>query len=363
MMVCPWNLRRVPVFAGQHDTHINTGEDYDTRSLGDIFAMPPGGSSKGKGLAFIPSEWIGHDARCHTVQRGHGSFVALTGDIDTGNHSLVQVAALVRAFAWDAAWLVYSSPHARPGDMRWRVILPLDQPAAFAFWHDAQVVFFDFMETHGVAMDRALARAGQPVFLPNVPPTHHKSCETLRGSDGLPLYYQRDTTGTDVPGLHTDSPPLVQGLAVLAEKREADDRKRQRLRAMAGRRHATHAYGGKESPIASFNRANAVAELLAGYGYEQSPRSDCDWRSPLQTGVTFATRIMGDKWVSLSGSDAAAGLGARCATGCFGDAFDLFVHFEHGGNYRAALRQLHQERKDTLAYAKFGRPANYEGAR
>ena len=100
--------------------------------------------------------------------------------------------------------------------------------------------------------------------------------------------------------------------------------------------------GNSDDLVAAFNRANAIADLLACYGYEQGPGST-DWRSPHQSGATFATRVMGEKWFSLSGSDAAAGLGSMCPAGCFGDAFDLFVHFEHGGNRRAAFLALVRE--------------------
>jgi hypothetical protein len=358
-----WTARAVPVFAGRHDTHIGTGEDYDTRTLASIFAMEPGDKDKSAGLAFIPSTWNRHDARCHAVQREHGAFVALTGDIDTGNHPLHRVEALVRGLAGDAARLIYSSPHARPGDRRWRVILPLDVPAPFTLWHDAQTAFFAFMEAQGVTMDRALSLAGQPVYLPNVPAVHHKSGEALRGSDGQPLHYQRAATAPVAPGLRLDTNSIAQAIADLRAKREADDRARDRLRAAAERRRASRPYTDGGSPIAGFNRANAIADLLAGYGYEQSPRKADDWRSPHQTGGTYATRIMDDKWVSLSASDAAAGLGAQCSSGCYGDAFDLFVHFEHGGNRTAALHQLHHERRQALAYEKFGRPAQFEGAR
>jgi hypothetical protein len=64
----------------------------------------------------------------------------------------------------------------------------------------------------------------------------------------------------------------------------------------------------------------------------------------------------GGKWVSLSGSDAAAGVGAQCSSGCYGDAFDLFVHYDHGGDRKAAWRAACTEqrrdrpRKSDLAH-------------
>lgn len=69
-----------------------------------------------------------------------------------------------------------------------------------------------------------------------------------------------------------------------------------------------------------------------------------DWRSPYQSSGSYATRCYGDFWISLSGSDAGAELGAATASGHrYGDAFDLFVHFEHGGNFTNAIRTYAQE--------------------
>ena len=112
------------------------------------------------------------------------------------------------------------------------------------------------------------------------------------------------------------------------------------------------ATGGGESLIDAFNRDNALAAMLERYGYERSPRHREDWRSPIQTSGSFATRIIdGGKWISLSQSDASAGVGEQCSAGCFGDAFDLFVHFEHGGDAQGALSELRSEREIRESWA------------
>jgi hypothetical protein len=49
-------------------------------------------------------------------------------------------------------------------------------------------------------------------------------------------------------------------------------------------------------------------------------------------------------FVSLSGSDDEAGIGAKGASGYrFGDAFDLYVHYEHEGDFNAALKHVEAE--------------------
>lgn len=347
-----WNRRKVMVFAGQHDTHIKTGEDYDSRTLASLFTLEPGHKAKGQGAAFIPSSYTDYDGREHKAQRERGSFVALTGDIDKGDHPLERIETLVRAFAGECAWLIYSSAHARPGDMRWRVVLPLDQPISYSDWHDAQNAFFDYMEAAGIDVDHALERAAQPVYLPNVPDHHAKTGTALRGTDGAPLYYRRSSSGTSALGVRLDHGVLAAGIDAIKRQREADEQERERIRLEAERRRAARPHTDNAAIIDDFNQGTSVRTLLELYGYQQSPRHELDWRSPKQTGETYATRIIEGKWVSLSASDTASGLGTTCASGCYGDAYDLFVHYEHGGQHKAAFRQLHQERKASQVPAR-----------
>ena len=339
-----WNARQVVVFNGQHDTRISTGQPYDTRSLASLFALEPGNADKLDGLAFIPSTYNAHDARNHATQRADGSFVALCGDVDHGDHPLDRIEAMVRGFAGEAAWLIFSTAHARADDKRWRIVIPLAHQMGFEDWHDAQHAFFNFMEYGGVEMDRALDRAGQPVYLPNVPDHHAKTGEILRNDDGTPVFYKRATTGTNAPGLKNDG-QLAAGMAAIARKREEDERERAQMREEAAKRRANRPRNDDAPIMEDFNRGNPVANLLELYGYKQSPRNSADWRSPHQQGDSYATRIVEDSWISLSASDVSSGLGQKCRAGCFGDAYDLFVHYEHSGDHKSAFRTLYQERR------------------
>lgn len=343
-MAPAWNPREVVVFNGQHDTRINSGQAYETRSLASLFALEPGNAPKLDGLAFIPSTYNAHDARNHATQRADGSFVALCGDVDHGDHPLDRIEAMVRGFAGDAAWLIFSTAHARADDKRWRIIIPLAQPMGFEDWHDAQHAFFNFMEYGGVEMDRALDRAGQPVYLPNVPDHHAKTGEILRNDDGTPVFYKRATTGTNAPGLKNEG-QLAAGMAAIARKRDEDEAERKRMREEAAQRRANRPRNDDAPIMEDFNRGNPVANLLELYGYKQSPRNPADWRSPHQQGDSYATRIVEDSWISLSASDVSSGLGQKCRAGCFGDAYDLFVHYEHSGDHKSAFRTLYQERR------------------
>lgn len=367
-----WQDRRVVWFQGFHDSLLaienatgeklssddrkrlkdearvraeEAGECYRSISLRDIFNFQPTAKAKMDGPAFVPSCYDNFDAREHSAQRDHGQFVALTGDIDKGDIDAAAVTKAVALFAPGAACLIYSSPHSRPGEKRWRVFLPLAEPANFYTWHDAQLAFYQFMEARGIAMDHALARAAQPVFLPNVPERHEKSGTDLRGPDGKPLYYKALRTKDTLPGLDLTTGIVASGIAAIRADRLADEQKREAIRKVAEQRRASTPRGDGASLIDDFNAANSVASMLEMCGYEQSLRSADDWKSALQSGDTFATRVMGSKWCSLSQSDADAGLGEKHGMGCYGDAYDLFVHYKHGGDHKSAYRQLGAEKR------------------
>jgi RecA-family ATPase len=348
------------VFRGLFDSNINSGAEYDTQPLAALFSMEPWSKPKTNGPAFIPSTYCEHDAREHTAQRERGSFVALTGDIDSGDHQLEAVFDAVEAFAGTSAWLIYSSPHARPGDMRWRIIMPLAEPQPFAAWYDAQQAFFAFMEARGLTMDHALARAAQPVFLPNVPSEHTKSGTPLRGEYGAPLHYVTLSSGIEAPGLPLEAGPAGDGIAALHRQRLENERLREHIRREAEAKRANKSHGDGASLMEDFNAANSVATMLELCGYQQSPQNAEDWRSPHQTGETYATRVVGSKWISLSQSDVSAGVGTTFKEGCFGDAYDLYVHYKHGGDHKSAYRALGQEKRaENVVYLHQPEPPSW----
>lgn len=184
-----WRGQVVPTFTGKYDTKIKTGEDYHCCTLGDLWGMAPKSVPKANAPAFIPSTYIAFDARNHLVQRERGQFVALTGDIDKGDVPLVDVITHTRVlFGSEAAIFIYSTGSATPQDKRWRIIAPLMEPVSFKRWNEAQEAVSNYMEANGVPMDRSLAKAGQPVFLPNVPPDR-------RDQHGQPNFYETYIAG------------------------------------------------------------------------------------------------------------------------------------------------------------------------
>lgn len=328
-----WRSSLVVVFRGRFDSHASSlipskfGDDYKTLTLDCIFNMEPENKEKGDGLAMIPSSYSGFDARNHEVQRQRGSYVALVGDIDLGDHPIEIVKYALEQFVGNAvAYVIYSSSSSDATVKKWRVIIPLEQSCSFSQWQEMQEAFFGFMEVQGIVMDWALTRSAQPVYLPNVP-------ESKRDKNGEPFFYKKfyfDGTGLTVNGS-----VIAACLTSLRETKAKDDASAQQALVVARRTINSRKGSRNGSVIQEFNNKFSIEERLMTYGYVRGPR-EC-WRSPYQTSKTFATKNYGDYWVSLSESDGAAGLGRQCESGRHGDAFDLLCHFEYAGHMSSAV--------------------------
>lgn len=311
---------------GRKNTHPTAGTPYNGITGKQIAAMiqSPPSVEKAQGQWFIPSAYTGHDARDHEMQRQRGAFHWLALDVDGNNLSLDEVKETLSAVLGDCCWMIYSSRSATADNRKWRALVPLKEPVAGADYHDTATAFFDLLEqaSEGVLIpDRALARPGQLVYLPN------------RGT-----HYENEITKAARLALTADHPIILRREDTRAKRAEAE------AKAAAWREwKARQAPTDTSSIVAAFNSAETVANLLAKYGYRQAGTSN-DWRSPFQQSGSFATRDYGDYWISLSASDAAEGLGRDSKTGQrFGDAFDLFVHFEHGDDFKEAVKAYAKE--------------------
>lgn len=313
---------------GRRNLHAAAGLDYGTITGREIAAMvlAPQSVPKASARWFMPSEYAACDARDHSVQRERGSFRWFCVDFDKNNLCLSQVRQVLEAVAPGVSRLIYATRSSTADARRWRVLIPLGQPLSGADYSEMALAFFAILEevSGGTCVpDRKLALTGQIVYLPNR--GEHYEQEVFRGK---PL------------NLTQDHPVMLRCLSdravAEATRQEALARRSQKASDRLGVAEGT-------TPVHRFNAANRIADLLPRYGYERLGQTD-HWRSPLQTSGTFATQDHGEYWVSLSGSDAAAGLGSVTKTGArYGDAFDLYVAFEHAGNFEAAVRTYGEE--------------------
>jgi hypothetical protein len=322
---------------GAHNTLIDfPGSDYDGISFGEILdrVRTPTAVDKNAADFVIPSTYRGNDGRAHDVQRQRGSYRMLAVDIDKGHPAKTDVVAAIHEILGRCSLVVYSSASATKAEPKWRALIPLKQPISGSDYEDIQAALFDLLAEKGITCDGALARCGQPVFLPNIPPDRRKP-------DGQPAFYDyaiiKHTT-FDVEGsrleVEVHSRREQERLAAEAATAERQAREQERAQRRIDR-------PGDVDPMVEFNDRHSVSDLLLRYGYERRGSSS-HYRSPHQSSGSFATRDYGTHWVSLSSSDAAAGIGRSKTLGktsyVWGDAFDLYTHYEHKNDLKAAIR-------------------------
>jgi RecA-family ATPase len=323
---------------GSFHTLINKpGDTYPGISWAEIARMVSTPQAKEKIDAdfFIPSTYREYDGRSHEAQRERGAFRMLALDIDRGNPSLDDVLAAVEAVCGPVSLLAYSSSGATPENRKWRVLLPLAGALSGADYELAQTALFDLLHANGIHPDGALARCGQPIYLPNVP-------LAKRNPDLTPIFYQHRIIRAGTLRLDADSAIRQEIDRRLEQYRlaaeQADRARADRERQRAERRQK---FPDQVSPVDAFNADHSIEDLLARYQYERRGSSQ-HYRSRYQTSPSFATQNFLSHWVSLSGSDAAAGVGRPKSLGessyCWGDAWDLFVHYEHQGDFDKAVR-------------------------
>lgn len=314
--------------------HAKAGQDYQTITGREIAAMAANPTAQEKQDApwFIGSSYVAHDARSHDAQKENGTYHVLPVDIDKGHPTRDQVIAATEAILGDhVSFIVYSSSSATVAEPKWRVLIFIGGDGLPGVdYKDTQNALFDLYLAQGIHCDRTLDRTGQLVFLPNVPPTR-------RGPDGKPLFYQYH--------LKRGSTARLDAQSAIVQRRENTRRIMQEAAQEAAQRRsrAVSKSDDELSPVEHFNSVHSLSETLERYGYERQGASD-HWKSPNSTTGSYAVRVYEERaWVSLSGSDQAAGIGAQKEYCCYGDAFDLFVHYEHGGDMKKAVRAYGRE--------------------
>ena len=336
---------RVLLAHGSFDTKIGSEDrQYESITLKEIADMVrnPQATEKADAAFIIPSSYRAFDGRKHSAQRENGLFHYLALDIDEGSPSLVDLKDAVKRVTGNSVAMIYSSSGASDDNRKWRVLIPLLEPISGADYGDTQLALFSLMGEQGITCDAALARVGQPIYLPNVPPAK-------RDAHGNPLFYHQDRhRGEGYLDVKNSSiwgeVQFRRQRAAIAEKQAAHERAVKQAERIARR----EASGDDLDPVAEFNARHTVEDMLLRCGYARDGNSQ-SYASRYQSSGSFATKNFNNEyWVSLSGSDVGAAIGAVKGDYCWGDAFDLFCHFEHNGDMTAAVRE----------YARELRPAN-----
>ena len=315
-------------------------QPYDTMSIFDVMAYQRTKVAKDKAQWVLCSTYNAPDGRKHKVQEAAGRFVMLAVDLDTGNVPGKELLAAVQSFTGPCITRIYSSSSATKTNRKWRVLIPLMQSEPFKTWLALQTALNEHIEKQtGHRPDRALERAGQPIYLPNTAP---------RSDDVVPLIEDKLIDGTPFDWRGTDT--ANDAVIDVMSKQEAHEQELKKRAIEAKRRMnqgRTSIERGERSVIDAFNAANDLAQVMTACGWEEGPRNG--WRSPNQTTGSYATKIFeepsGQYWTSLSMSDFEANVGRHTADGraCFGDAFDIWCFKMHGNNREQAIKAAADE--------------------
>lgn len=291
----------------------------------------------------------------------------LATDFDDGNLSTTDIhVAVASFFGAEAIWCVFSTASSQPDNRRWRLFVPLAQPVTPEVWLRMQRGFAVYLKGRRVTVDATADRATQLHFLPNVPYSvtdkQGREVATRNPETGEPLHFEHVFGGVtlfDPAGALTDE--AVKALSDLDEQDRAVEEQRQqraqeaalkRAEREAQRQKALANGGDGMTPVERFNLEHSTEALMVTYGYTEDPHKPGHWRSPLQTSGTYATQLREDgSWFSLSGSDAAAGLGIKQGSGVGGDAFDLYTFFEHRGHRLRAVAVAGQLQASKSAFS------------
>lgn len=334
----PASEPRVMTVVGAYETHDKEGAElhgqpYDTISVQELMTIERTHVPKDQARWVLCSSYAGYDGRHHKVQEDKGEFVMLAVDIDSGNILGREVAKAVASFVGKSQFLVYTSSSATQVNRKWRVLIPLAMPEKFDTWLAVMVALNEHLaKALGVEPDRALERAGQPIYLPNSAPrrdgaTPYEASDLKKGA----LFDWRSAESADAV------------LAVM--QRQEDERlEREKRQHEARQRMATASANpdNERSVIDQFNQAHDLANVLAACGYKSGPRDS--WRSPLQSTSSYATKVhddgAGQYWTSMSMSDFENGVGRHTHDGraCFGDAFDVWCYFNFGNDRTDAIK-------------------------
>lgn len=285
----------------------------DWQQFGDMLSTPPS-------VAKEAAQWVIFSelaTRVADEQRSEGRFHALWCDIDDAQGRTIAETAQLACDAVGGAQLVcYASRSATEENQKARIVIPLARLVGGADFEAMQKVLNDRLEANGLIPDRATERANQVAYLPN------------RGQ----LYAHAQLKGARLDACAV----FAADLDAERQRLQAEEQRQQEAREQSRLNAINRIASGCTSPVEAFKDAYDLELMLATFGYR---KRGTRYLSPLSTsGVAGVTIKDGSNWVSSHGSDVSAGIGKVSGSQCSGDVFDLFVYFEHGGDFNAAIK-------------------------
>ena len=272
----------------------------------------PQNVDKSKARWFIPSTRL---TRSHSEQRESGSFHFLWADIDDPKSKTLTEITESLSSILETDIIGYTTKSATKDNQKCRILIQLMVPVDGGTFIIMQRLLNECLSDFiGVMPDTATERAGQLCYLPN------------KGH-----FYDYQITEKNI---------LFSGDLWTArinqerDKQAAQENERKSRLETCRLKMEQKLQQGYRSPIVAFNNSYPIEVLLEQYGYEQIGER---WLSPNSLSGSPGVRIENNKWYSSHSSDLNIGTESSDG-GRYGDAFDLFKHWEHEGNENNALK-------------------------
>lgn len=238
----------------------------------------------------------------------HDQFTMLWADLDEGNQQLEAIQDKLSALG-AYSYAVYSTAKSSPNNKRWRVLINSKQAMSFELWHTLQSYLNSVLNGDPVAL-----RPQQILYLP------FKCSHTLHFETAINEAEPLDTLQGEFKTKAQDH----------QQKQEAKATQ-EAAKAPAKPKPEYNTPSCKLSPIELFNAAYSMASLLESYGYKRIGKKYIHPNSESGAGGVVLLDN-GQNYYSHHSSDPLADSFKH-------DAFDLWTHWEHGGDTAAAIQQ------------------------
>jgi hypothetical protein len=277
-------------------------------------AKRPTSLPKPQAKIFAPHDSYAKTGEAIAIVNRH---TALVCDVDDGNLSAADIQHRLKSLGI-GAHLIYATHSWRPTRRRWRVVVPLVDPIRLIRWVALQGLLAD--ELGG---DRCAEKPTQISYCPN------------RGPNG---YSHLETTGVYLDGSDTKHPFLAKAWARVKQLEIEKAKAKAKELAEAGGKApkpsaACRETAGQLQPIAEFNAANPLDQLLPSLGYSRQGKK---WLHPNSTSGLPGIFVRHDRYHSAHGCD-------RLADGSWHSAFDVWCDHNYSGDYHAAIRAAADE--------------------
>lgn len=227
----------------------------------------------------------------------HNNFTMLWADLDNDNQELDAIKARLIQLGV-SSFVIYSTAKSAPNEKRWRVLIEISHAIGFEQWHTLQSYL-----VYALNGDNAATRAQQILYLPF-------KCEATQ-------HYESFINEGEA--LNPEESELTQSAITYRQKQEATPKPKPIVSLASG----------QQSPIELFNAAYSMEQMLDYYKFKRVGKKYIYPES--QSGMAGVV-LLDNRYYSHHESD-------PLADGHTHDAFDLFVHFEHNGNFEVAVKE------------------------